>query len=326
MRAVYFERFGEPASVLSVQERDRPYPEPGEVVVRVRARPINPSDLLPVRGVYRHRTRLPSVPGYEGAGVVTAAADDVDELSVGTRVLPLRGGGTWQEYVRAPAAWCARVPRGIPDGAACQLYVNPLTAWLVLTDVLRLRPGDVVVANAGGSAFVHMLIQLAHVVGVRVIALARSPTHTDRLLKLGAYAVVAERAEAVPEVLALTGGIGATAALDAVGGTAGAEFARCIRQGGTLVPYGLLSGQPLALTDAQARVQRLSVQAFWLRAWVQRASAAQFHSAFETLLRLVTSGHVVLPPVGATYNLGGVREAALAAVQPGRKGKVVLSS
>ena len=325
MRAVYFERFGEPASVLSVQERDRPYPEPGEVVVRVHARPINPSDLLPIRGVYRHRTRLPGIPGYEGVGVVTAAADDVDELSVGTRVLPLRGGGTWQEYVRVPAAWCVRVPSDIPDEAACQLYVNPLTAWLVLTDVLHLRPGDVVAANAGGSAFVHVLVQLARVMGVCVIALTRSSAHTARLLDLGAYAVVAEQAEAVPKVLALTEGIGATAALDAVGGTAGAAFARCIRQGGMLVHYGLLSGQPLALTNAQAQVQRLSMRAFWLRAWVQRASAAQFHSAFEALLRLVASGHVVLPPVGALYDLSDVRKAVQAAVQPGRKGKVVLS-
>src|SRR3954471_2040964 len=103
MKAVVFERYGEPAEVLSVKAL--PLPEPGRNQVRVRmlASPINPSDLLNVRGQYGQTARLPATPGYEGVGVVDAVGPGllwrVRGLRQGRRVaVPSGAGGSWAEY------------------------------------------------------------------------------------------------------------------------------------------------------------------------------------------------------------------------------------
>src|SRR3712207_2810487 len=104
MLSVRFQEFGEPLKALRVEEVPRPSPGPGEVLVRMRARPVNPSDLLTVRGLYGVLPKLPASPGLEGVGEVAAVGEGVGQLSAGRRVIPLGVSGTWQEYLIAPAA------------------------------------------------------------------------------------------------------------------------------------------------------------------------------------------------------------------------------
>jgi len=326
MRSIVFEQFGQPDGVLQLQQSHQPVPGPGEVVVRVHARPVNPSDLIPVRGSYRHRTPLPGVPGYEGVGIVTAAARGVHTPAIGIRVLALRGAGTWQEYVRAPAACCVPVPVNLPDRLACQLYINPLTAWVILTEALHLVPGDVLLVNAGGSAFAHVLIQFARILGYRVILVTRNSLHTARLKALGAYAVLDASVCAVyPAVMYWTHSRGAAAALDAVGGEAGADLAGCVAPGGSFVHYGLLSGRALALSDTQIKNAGLQVRGFWLRSWLQRTSIERYQAVFDKILTLVSTGRVTLLEPACVYDLENVREAVRMAQRPGLAGKVVLT-
>src|SRR5438309_3951937 len=100
MKAVVFERFGEPAEVLRVEEVPTPMPGPGEVRVRMIASPVNPSDLLTARGLYGVLPALPSTPGFEGVGVV----DEVGPGILGKMVKDKRvtainpAGGNWAEY------------------------------------------------------------------------------------------------------------------------------------------------------------------------------------------------------------------------------------
>src|SRR5438093_13760489 len=104
MKAIVFDRFGDPAEVLQV--RDVPVPEPGRGQVRVRmtASPINPSDLMVVRGQYGRLPRLPATPGFEGVGVIDAVGPGflkrLRGLRPGRRVAVLNSqGGNWQESV-----------------------------------------------------------------------------------------------------------------------------------------------------------------------------------------------------------------------------------
>src|SRR5262245_19935124 len=105
MKAVVFDRFGDPAEVLQVREVALPEPGPGQVRVRMRASPVNPSDLLVVRGEYGRLPTLPATPGFEGVGVVVAAGPGLlCRLRMGKRVAVLNGaGGNWQEAVVVPA-------------------------------------------------------------------------------------------------------------------------------------------------------------------------------------------------------------------------------
>src|SRR5438445_13313724 len=106
MRAVVFERFGEPREVLAVREVAVPEPGRGQVRVRMRASPINPSDLMVVRGQYGRLPALPATPGFEGVGIIDKAGPGaavlrwVQGLRPGRRVAVLhRAGGSWQEFV-----------------------------------------------------------------------------------------------------------------------------------------------------------------------------------------------------------------------------------
>ena len=114
MKAIRFELFGDPAEVLRVV--DLPTPEPGanEVRVRMIASPINPSDLLTIRGKYGVMPSLPFIPGYEGVGVVDKAGPGlIGKFLVGRRVAVLsQTGGNWAEYTVVPALRVVPVPQG----------------------------------------------------------------------------------------------------------------------------------------------------------------------------------------------------------------------
>ncbi len=326
MRAVVCDQFGEPAEVLRLDEAaPTPMPGLGELLVRMRARPVNPSDLLTIRGTYAQRIALPAVPGWEGVGEIIALGPGVHGLAKGMRVLALGGGGTWQELVTAPAARCVVVPAAIADETACQLMINPLTAWLIVTEVLGLGPGDVVVANAAGSAFGRILAQLAGMIGFRLIALVRGEAHRPALTALGVADIIDTTGmDVAAAVRDLTAGAGAYAALDAVGGEDGLTLARCLAPGGTLVSYGLLSGRLLPPEAAALLPPGGRRVDYWLRHWVDHATPDERRAAFAAIIDLVAHGRLRLE-VAERYDLAEIREAVVAAERPGRQGKVVLT-
>lgn len=104
-----------PVNVLKVVERSVAEPGVGEVTVRMIARSINRSDLLTISGAYASRTTLPLIPGFEGVERVAAIGPGVTGMEIGRRVLPLRGQGTWQDFVIAPAEFCIAVPNALDD-------------------------------------------------------------------------------------------------------------------------------------------------------------------------------------------------------------------
>lgn len=323
-RAIGYDRFGEPAEVLRLHDVPPARPGAGEVLVRMAARCINPSDLLTIRGAYSRHTPLPSTPGWEGVGVVVETGPDVPAGLVGRRVLPLRGAGTWQELVAAPARWAVPIPDAVPDAAAAQLYINPVAVWLMLTEELRLAPGDVLLVNAAGSACGRIAAQLCRERGVRMLAIVRSDAYTDELLALGASAVVnTAREDLGPAVARLTDGRGATAALDAVGGPAGAALLDHLAPGGVLLAYGLLSGALLRPDAAELARRGLAARDYWLRRWVEACTPEAWRAAFAAVVDRVCDGRLVLP-AAATFDLGAVAQAVRAAETSGRPGKILL--
>ncbi|ETI69811.1 nuclear receptor binding factor 1 [Neobacillus vireti LMG 21834] len=126
-KCIKFYEFGSPTDVLSVESKSIEPPKDNEVLVRMLARPINPSDLIPIRGSYSHRISLPNIPGYEGVGIVEEVGPFVSTNLIGKRVLPLRGEGTWQEFVKTSSEFAIPVPNFIDDFTASQMYINPVT-------------------------------------------------------------------------------------------------------------------------------------------------------------------------------------------------------
>src|SRR5215469_2723018 len=133
MRAVVLHRYeiGSYAS-LTLEERPTPQPGKGEVLVRMTASPINPSDLASLQGLYAVRKALPLVPGIEGCGtVVKAGGGYLARRLLGKRVACAAGAGdgTWAEYLVTTAQYCSPLPESINDEQGAMQIVNPYTAW-----------------------------------------------------------------------------------------------------------------------------------------------------------------------------------------------------
>src|SRR5260370_18482549 len=117
MKAIRFDHYGEPADVLTVTEQPVPQPGPGEVRIKIRLSPINPSDLLYIRGHYSGVTEhFPSGAGFEGVALVDTLGLGVEGLAVGQRVFARNSpGGNWPQYAVVPAENAWPVPDDIPD-------------------------------------------------------------------------------------------------------------------------------------------------------------------------------------------------------------------
>jgi NADPH:quinone reductase-like Zn-dependent oxidoreductase len=322
MRAVRFARFGEPTEVVSIEELPQPQPAPGEVLVRLRARPINPSDLFALRGSYGALPPLPATPGMEGAGTIAALGEGVATLQVGQPVVVLGGNGTWQEYAIVRADEVIPLPPGLSDQQAATIVVNPVTA-LVLLRELGLSAGGLVLQNAANSAVGRHVIQLSRYLGLRTINLVRRLELRDELLAEGADHVLLDDNSAIEQIKALSGGKGVRGALDSVGGPSGSRLARSLAAGGTLLVFGAISGQPLALDPGAMVFRGTTVRGWWLARWLRSASAEQRAEAIGTVVELVRNG-TLRTPIAAEYDLAEIDAALRAAQGSERNGKILL--
>lgn len=326
-RIIFYE-FGNPLSVLKIEKKMVERPLIGEILVRMKFRPINPSDLIPIRGAYSHRISLPTIPGYEGVGIVEDVGPHVSKQLIGKRVLPLRGEGTWQDYVKTSANFAVCVPTYIDDVTASQLYINPLTAWLTCTEVLQLKADDFLLINACGSAIGRIYAQLAKVIGYQLIAVTRNDFYTNDLLDLGASYVINTTTTCLQSsVKEITNGYGVDYAIDSVGGLQGAQLADCVKPNGTILTIGLLSGKPVHWTEV-CKKAKINVKLFHLRHWNKIASDQTWNETFQHIFSLISGKKLSLQMPRSYYELPEVKEAIIDSESPKIKnnGKVILTS
>lgn len=326
-KSIKLYEFGSPRKVLKFENKTIQPPQEQEILVRMLARPINPSDLIPIWGSYAHRISLPNIPGYEGVGIVEDVGPHVSQNLIGKRVLPLRGEGTWQEIVKTSAEFAVPIPDTIDDFTAAQMYINPMTAWVTCTDILQLQPNDVLIVNACGSAIGHIFAQLAKLLGFQLIAVTRNNRHTNDLIHLGAsYVIDTTKAPLYETVMELTNGRGADAAIDSIGGTTGNDLAFCLKSGGNFLAIGLLSGVQV---DWQRIVKEANVNAnmFHLRHWNSQVSVERWQRTFQHLIHLVNSGKLKMMTVDSHYDLLDINK-AITAVESSKttQGKIFLTS
>lgn len=172
MKAIGYHRPGTP-DVLEVLDLPAPEPAPGEVLVRVRAAGVNPTDVAR-RSMGRELDNPPAVPGMDAAGVVEAIGPDTEtDLRVGDAVMaivvPHRTHGAYAELVALPAASVVRTPADASFVEAATLPMNGLTARLAL-DTLGLEAGATLAVTGAAGAFGGYVVQLAKTDGLTVIA------------------------------------------------------------------------------------------------------------------------------------------------------------
>ncbi|MFF0574604.1 zinc-dependent alcohol dehydrogenase family protein [Streptosporangium saharense] len=321
MRAVRFHRHGDPVAVLSVDDVPVPATGPDDLLVRMTTRPINPSDLMYVRGEYGREATFPSPAGFEGVGVVERA-DRAGTHREGARVA-VATTGTWQDYVSAAPGELIPVPDAMPDEVACQLTVNPFAARL-LVDQLDVPPGGWLLLSAGASAVCRMVLAYAARRRIRCLHLVRRQEQVTPLRLLGADEVIDVSAGPwVDRVLAVTSG-GAAAAIDSVGGQVGGSLLDCLRPGGLLVVFGALSSEPIPLPSRRVIFSSLTVRGFWLP---ERLAALERHDRArltEEVVADVAGGQPGMD-VAARYALPEIEAAVRHSTRTGGAGKVLLT-
>ncbi len=323
MNALVHPEFGDPAVVLSVEERPLPLPGAGEVRVRTLLSPIHNHDLWTVRGTYGFKPELPAQAGTEAVGVVDLLGDGVTHLTLGQRVTTGGTFGVWADFFVAPASALIPVPEALSDEAAAQLVSMPFSA-LSLLHSLDLAPGEWLIQNAANGAVGRMVAQLGAARGINVVGLVRRAAGVEELRAQGIERVIStDSAHWRDELAALTNGASIRVGIDSVGGSAAGDVLSTLAKHGTLVAFGAMASPTLELASGDIIFKQVTVKGFWGSVVSRDMPADLKGQLFQELVGRVLDGTLTLP-VAATFGLADISAAVAASGTPGRVGKVLL--
>ena len=331
MQCIRFASTGEPQAVLQYETAQIPQPGPGEVRVRMLASPINPSDMMFIRGIYGTQPSLPQIPGFEGVGIVEASGGGLrGQLFTGKRVVVLnKAGGNWAEQTIVPAAQVIPVSSALSVEQAATFFVNPATAWIMTREVLRVPKGKWLLQTAAGSSLGKMVVRLGQQTGFRTINVVRSESAVDALKAEGATEVIVFDPESdSPETLQelvqqLVGADGLKYAIDPVGGKTASAVLQSLTAGGRLLLFGTLCDQPLKLSPRTLMQNQASVEGFWLGNYMSSKSLPFKLRLIKRITRLIREG-VLTTSIAGHYPLGEINEAIQSAERKARRGKTIL--
>ncbi len=315
-----FRQTGKPSEVLETESFSPRQPQPGEVLVRILAAPINPADLNTIEGTYGVKLELPATPGVEGCGEVVTSADDA--FAPGDRVIFLRRADTWASHTTVAADTLFKLPHGIDPLQASMLKVNPATAWQLLHGIETAAKGDWVVQNAGNSAVGRCVIQLARDLGIHTVSFVRRAELIDELLALGGDHVFLDDEAGLAVAKSVLGGANAALVFNAVGGDSALRVMKLLRDGGTHITYGAMGRKPVTMPNGLLIFRDIRVRGLWVTRWVENAPPAEVQAVYQDLASRVAAGKI-LQPVDQTFSLDTFKEALARLDSPQRAGKVL---
>jgi len=302
MRQIWITKVGGP-EVLQVREATDPTAKPGEVRIRVKTIGINFADLLARQGLYPDAPKLPTVVGYEVAGIVDQAGTGSD-FHVGDRVGAITHFGGYSDVVVVPKAFVIRLPAELSFESAAAIPVNYLTAWLMLVHQGNVQKGDKVLVHAVAGGVGQAALQICRWRGAEVFGTASASKHS-RLQELGvAHCIDYHAQDFETEIKRLTEGRGVDLILDAVGGESYRKSFHCLAPLGKLMMFGastLSSGKnrnlwtvakglwkmpsfkPIPLMNQNRGVMGFNLGHLWDRQALLQSSLAE-------ILRLISAG------------------------------------
>jgi NADPH2:quinone reductase len=323
MRAVLCKEFGPPESLV-VEDIDPPEAGPGQVVIDVHACAVNFPDVLIIQNLYQFKPPLPFSPGAEVAGVVRAAADDVEGVRVGDRVFASPGWGGLAEQVAVAATSCVPVPEGIDLVPASAFLYAYGTSHHALKDRAALQAGEtlLVLGAAGGVGLA--AVELGAQMGAAVIAAASTDEKLALCRERGAAMTINYSTEDLKtRVRELTDGRGVDIVYDAVGGPYSEPALRSTAWDGRYLVVGFAAGEIPRIPLNLPLLKQCSIVGVFWGAFVGREPERHRRNV-EELLELWRSG-AIRPHVSATYPLERAGEAIRELADRKAQGKVVVT-
>ena len=322
MKAIRIHDFGGP-EVLKYEDRPSPSPGQGEAVINLQAIGVNFADVSARRGGATPSPDLPTTPGFEAAGVVSAVADGAGDVKVGDTVVYWGVRGSYAEQVSVPTDVLVKLPSGMDAKTGAAVFLQGMTAHYLAYSTYPLKPGDFALVHAGAGGTGLMLIQMAKRAGAYVFATVSTDEKATLAREAGAdKAIIYTSEDFEKEVKETTDGRGCQAVYDSVGQTTFEKSLNCLARRGCLALYGQSSGpvSPVApgrmsgssfltrpsLTDYTATREELEWRAGEVLGWVASgelnvrvggefplAQAAEAHRQLEGRL---TTGKLLLIP------------------------------
>jgi trans-2-enoyl-CoA reductase len=314
---------GEPSEMLEVAGHELPGLGDHDVRVRIHYAPVNPADLNVIQGNYGRKPRLPCIPGHEAAGVVEQIGPEVASLAPGDRVIPLLGAGCWTQSMVAAEQFFAKLPPDLDLAQAAMMRVNPVTAWLLLSEFGAVDEGEWIAQNAANSSVGRSLIQIAAARGVRTLNFMRRADLIPELIRDGATAVFTDDAEGLAAARKQLGGESLRLAANGVGADSAIRLMDLLDPGGTLVTYGAMSRQALKVPNSFLIFKDIHLRGLWVTRWLEHASPDALYDVLEPLAEMMVDGRLKLP----VEEIVPFREASRAvkrAAESSRAGKILL--
>ena len=273
MTSIAISQYGDP-SVLTPEQRQRPEPGPGDIVIRVAAAGVNYPDVLQRQGRYAAPPGSSDLPGLEVAGTIAALGSDVQGWNLGDAVCALVPGGGYAEYCSTPAEQCLPIPSNLSMAEAATLPEVFFTVWFNLAMQGNLSKARHLLVHGGSGGIGSATIQLASALGVQVFTTASGDEDRAFCRELSADVVIDYKTEDfVSVVKEKTAGEGVDLILDIVGGDYIQRNIEALAHKGRLVNIYYLQGSKaeidlmpvlfknLTLTGSALRPQPLSVKA-----------------------------------------------------------------
>jgi NADPH:quinone reductase len=241
MRAIVIKRYGGP-DVLAIEERPDPEPQPGHVVIQVKAFGVNHAEIHMREGNW---PEIAEISGIECAGVVKA--DPTGKLSSGQKVVAFMGGmgrsirGSYAEFTRVPISNVMPVNTELPWEELAAIPESYATAWVCLHGNLALTAGQTIVVRGATSALGRAAVNIAAHAGARVIATTRNAKRAGTLEAIGAKEILVETPELSARVRERRPE-GVDAVLELVGNSTVLDSVLMVKRNGRLCEAGWLGG------------------------------------------------------------------------------------
>ena len=233
---------------MNLEDAPVPKPAPGEALVEVHVSGVNFVDTYYRAGLYKPPA-VPCILGSEAAGVVTAVGDGVKQVRVGDRVAYAMNLGSYAEFAMVPEWKLAVLPDSIDFKAGAAIMLQGMTAHYLCYSTYGLRSGDTALVHAGAGGVGQLLIQVARLIGAKVLATAGTPQKVELARAAGAHETILYTTQDFEaEVKRLTEGRGVDVVYDGIGATTYEKSLNCLRPRGYLVLYGQASG-PIPSVD-----------------------------------------------------------------------------
>ncbi len=312
---------GGPEALLPVQA-PVPDPEPGQVLIRVRAAGINRPDVLQRLGFYPPPPGAPDTLGLEAAGEVAALGAGVDRWRAGDAVTALLPGGGYAEYAVVDARHALPIPRGLSAVEAASLPETVFTVWANLFDIAQLRSGETCLIHGATSGIGVTAIQMAKAAGARVITTGRGAGKAEQARGLGADRAVDATAEDFETVVQADGG--ADVVLDMVGGAYTSRNIAVMNPRGRLVQIATLGGMKAEVDLGLVMRKRLTLTGSTMRPRDADDKARLARAIEQTVWPWIEAGRV-RPIIDSTFPLAEAAKAHARMESGDHLGKIVLT-